>query len=192
MTDEPEGHQNPDLDRERFEFQKQQSKAELDLKKNEQKDSHWIASSNVLIGIGAAFLTGALNIYLAFQNNMSQLELEHRKAENTLVLEMIRTDQESAKKNLQFLVDTGLLSDKSRVDSISAYLNKIKGQPGEGPSLKASLSPDSRIFPVPFQPGAYVVCERDPKTGENADCRAMTPDEINAAKEKLKRASSSP
>jgi CDP-diacylglycerol pyrophosphatase len=75
---------------------------------------------------------------LESQKDSSTLALETMKAEAARVLEVIKTaDPDKAATNLQFLLDTGLLSDKRTATSITAYLASRK--PGQGAALPSLL-----------------------------------------------------
>jgi hypothetical protein len=63
--------------------------------------------------------------------------LERAKAESSRILEMIKTgDPETAAQNIQFLVDSGLIDDPTRLQRLKDFLAARK--PGSGPSLPAS------------------------------------------------------
>lgn len=107
---------------------------ELELRRNEQQQSRW--RNPVLIAVGAAIVAAFGNGIVAWTNGASQRDLEERKAEQTRILEMIKTgDQKAAVSNLRFLVEAGLVSDDRRRAQLERYLNKHRDA---GPVLPAA------------------------------------------------------
>jgi hypothetical protein len=108
---------------------------ELDLREEEQRQARW--RSPLTVAIFAAALAAAGNAVVAFVNGNSQRDLEDGKAESERILEMIKTgDPDSAADNLQFLLDSGLIADQTRVAKLASYL-KTRGA-GTGPALPAA------------------------------------------------------
>lgn len=108
--------------------------AELELKRAEQRQSRW--RSPLTVAVFAAALAAAGNAVVAFVNGSNQRELEDSKAESERILEMIKTgDPDSAADNLQFLLDSGLIVDQTRVEKLASYLTN-RGA-GTGPALPA-------------------------------------------------------
>src|SRR6185503_13596496 len=104
---------------------------ELDLREEEQRQARW--RSPLTVAIFAAALAAAGNAVVAFVNGNSQRDLEDGKAESERILEMIKTgDPDSAADNLQFLLDSGLIADQTRVAKLASYL-KTRGA-GTGPA----------------------------------------------------------
>ena len=113
--------------------------AEVALKVYEQRASAW--RSPLIVAIFAAAVAAAGNAVVTVVNSWLQRELEDKKAESTRILEMIKTgDPERAALNLEFLLESGLISDPALSSNIKGYLNKR--QPGDGPSLPA---PSGRV-----------------------------------------------
>ena len=120
--------------------------AELEIKRAEQRGSHW--RSPLTVAVFAAALAAAGNAVVALVNGNNQRDLEDRKAkaeiaveeskaESSRILEMIKTgDPDSAADNLRFLVDTGLIATTTRVEKLSEFLANRK--PGSGPALPAT------------------------------------------------------
>ena len=116
---------------------------EVSLKRQEQVRSKW--NNPLVIAILAASLAGAGNAVVALVNGRLQTQIEEKKAsssqrlaenqaESGRILEMIRTgDPDKAALNLQFLLDSGLISERDRVDRLSLFLASRKT--GSGPSL---------------------------------------------------------
>ena len=102
---------------------------ELELKRRDSTMSRW-ANPLVLAIIGAT-LAAFGNAYVALRNG----ELEDRKAEHSLVLEAIKTgnDTKQAAKNLDFLVNVGLIFNPVVKDQVRAYMVKLG--PEGGPAL---------------------------------------------------------
>jgi hypothetical protein len=87
-----------------------------------------------ILAAGAAFGGNAL---VTYWNNNAQQNLERIKAEAQFIVEMIKTNQNQAAENLDFLIQTGLISDDARRASLSTYLEKRKE--GQGPALPVIL-----------------------------------------------------
>ena len=115
------------------EREQQNRDTELRLKEREQRTSAWWRSP-LTVAIIAAAAAAAGNAVVAVVNGSLQRELERSKAESTRILEMIKTgDPERAASNLEFLFQSGLISDQMLSSNIKAFLDKR--QPGTGPSL---------------------------------------------------------
>jgi hypothetical protein len=96
----------------------------------------------LIIAIIAAALAALGNAGVALVNGILSRAVEDRKAEANRILEMIKTgNREDAARNLQFLLETGLIAEQDTRLSIEAFLGAR--QPGEGPALP---SPD-RLSP---------------------------------------------
>ena len=132
------------------EREQQNRDAELGLKERDQRTSAW--RNPLIVAILAAAAAGAGNALVATVNGRLQRELEDNKrtaeialerskAESTRILEMIKTgDPEHAASNLEFLVQSGLISDQQLLSNIQTFLKQR--QPGSGPSLP---SPSGRV-----------------------------------------------
>jgi hypothetical protein len=124
--------------------------AETELKRAEQASSRWRSPLVVAILAGAvaasgnavvAWVNGTLQRDLESRKRDAEIRLEASKAETTRILEMIKTgDAESAARNLEFLLKTGLVTDPERVPRLTEFL--ASRAPGSGPSLPA---PGARI-----------------------------------------------
>jgi hypothetical protein len=140
-------------DREKFEFERDKWRAEFDvrrreasLKEKETASARW--RSPLVVAIFAATVAAIGNAVVAYVNGSQQLVLEHDKAESARIFEMIKTgDEEKAAQNLRFLLKTGLISDPSRVDKLTAFLDAPRPH-GTGPALPAPGGP------VAFEPSA--------------------------------------
>jgi hypothetical protein len=124
---------------------------ELELKRQEQAAARWFNNPLVLAILAAtlaaignavvAMINGSMQRRLETAKRDAEMELEATKAESTRILEMIKTgDTEAAAKNLQFLIETGLVAGNGRAERLSQFLDNRK--PGTGPSLPA---PGSRF-----------------------------------------------
>jgi hypothetical protein len=79
----------------------------------------------LLAAIVAAFIAGIANIIVAWFNQKSQRRLEREKAEATRILEIVKTGGvEKAKTNLQFLAESGLITDEVWRNKIVDYIKK--------------------------------------------------------------------
>jgi hypothetical protein len=119
---------------------------ELDLKQQEQQRSKW--TNPLVVAILAAAVAGLGSAVVAMINGRLQRDIEQSKAAESLrieesrseavrILEMIKTGEpDKAAGNLEFLIETGLISNKERVAQIQHYLSTR--QPGTGPYLPAA------------------------------------------------------
>ena len=111
--------------------------AELALKREEQAAAGW--RNPLVIAIMAATLAGFSNAVIAVVNGRLQRQLEDSRAEQTRVLEMIKTgDPDKAAGNLEFLLKAGLITDPERVASLQKFL--ANRAPGSGPALPPQTS----------------------------------------------------
>jgi hypothetical protein len=78
------------------------------------------------------------NAVFTHSTNNSQQQVERLKAEAQFIVEMIKTNQNQAAENLDFLIQTGLISDDARRASLNTYLKRRKE--GQGPALPVSDS----------------------------------------------------
>jgi hypothetical protein len=80
-----------------------------------------VAGAGTAIGAGIAAWA---QIRLEQTKSIAQQDIERFKADSTLVLEVIKTnnDTEKARANLKFLLGTGLITDKTRRDELATYL----------------------------------------------------------------------
>ncbi|WP_139237909.1 MULTISPECIES: hypothetical protein [Methylobacterium] len=118
---------------------------EIQMKLEEQKRSRW--SNPLVIAVLAAALAGAGNAVVAWINGRNQLELEESKdtiqqrieeskAESARILEAVKaTDPDQAADNLQFLLDTMLISNAMRRQHLIIYLRNRPG--GQGVATQA-------------------------------------------------------
>jgi hypothetical protein len=133
-------------DRERFEFEREKWRAdiamrsrEVAVKENEQASSKW--RSPLVVAILAATAAAVGNSVVTVLNGGQQVRLENSKAESTRILEMIKTgDPEAAARNLDFLLNSGLVSDPDK--RIASFLQKRPS--GTGPALPA-LNSDALV-----------------------------------------------
>ncbi len=95
--------------------------------------------SPLVVAIFAAAVAALGNAGVSLLNARNETALERVKAEQTLIIEAIKTggDVDKAAANLKFLVDTKLVTDSQRQTAIHEYLEKNKGSPDLLPSLPA-------------------------------------------------------
>ncbi|KDB10269.1 hypothetical protein LIG30_0798 [Burkholderia sp. lig30] len=109
--------------------------AQLDLQRKEQAASRW--RSPLVVAILAAAAAAGGNAILAYTNAHLQRAADSQKSEQARILEMIKTDNpDKAAENLQFLLDSGLISEPSTVAKLSTYLKNRKQ--GSGAALPAA------------------------------------------------------
>ena len=89
---------------------------------------------------GAAFIAGAIAV-----NGCAQRNLDARTAGAARVLEAINTDPVQAAKNLRFLVNAELVTDKQQREHLSKLLPTI--QIGHGPALGPSVATSQCAMP---------------------------------------------
>jgi hypothetical protein len=147
------------LERDKFEAEKLFRGRELTIREREQDRSRW--SNPLVIAVIGATLAALSNAGATFLNGYQQrtleearakasrdlesersdalLKLEESKSEATRILEMIKTSNaDKAAENLQFLIDTGLLSEQTRLARLRQYLQTRPA--GAGPTLPAAQS----------------------------------------------------
>jgi hypothetical protein len=109
--------------------------ADLELRRRDQEQSKW--RNPLVIAIGAAAFAALGNAVIAFVNSNAAVNLEEQRSEQARILEMLKTgDRASARGNLQFLLEAGLIRRGSpRAEQMAAYLERTKGRPNVGPVL---------------------------------------------------------
>jgi hypothetical protein len=117
--------------------------ADIDLRRGDLRNATW--RSPLTVAVFAAAVAGGGNAIVAWVNGWQQRDLENTrraseealeksKAESSRILEMIKTgDSEKAAGNLMFLLESGLITDKTIQEKLSAYLSRRA--PGTGPAL---------------------------------------------------------
>jgi hypothetical protein len=131
-----------DPERDRLEFEREKWRTDVELrgreialKEREQASSKWRNPLTVAVFAAAAAASG--NAVVAMINGWQQVDIENSKVESTRILEMIKTgNTETAASNLDFLIQSGLVTDPDRVAKVTAFLKTR--QPGTGPSLPAA------------------------------------------------------
>jgi hypothetical protein len=129
-------------DRDRFDFEREKWRADLEMrarevavKERDQASANW--RNPLVVAIMAAAAAAAGNAIVAVVNGTQQVTLENSKAESTRILEMIKTgDADHAARNLDFLLESGLISDSQRMAKIKMFLAERK--PGAGPALPSA------------------------------------------------------
>jgi hypothetical protein len=133
-----EDQAEPDFAREQWRTDVALRERELDLKEREGRQGRW--ANPLTFAIFAAAVAAAGNGLVTWMNDRAQRDLEERKAEAARILEVVKTgDPDKAAKNLQFLIDTGLIADPERLKAMKLYLTTRK--PGEGPVVDATVRP---------------------------------------------------
>jgi predicted phosphodiesterase len=130
---------------------------EVKAKIDEQNRSRW--TNPLVLAVMAAALAAAGNAAVALINGSAQRSIEERRAisqnklekekaqddreieeakgESARILEVIKTnDPDKAAVNLSFLVETGLITNEQRRQSVALYLKNRR--PGQGPVLPAA------------------------------------------------------
>jgi V8-like Glu-specific endopeptidase len=108
---------------------------EYDLKTKEHLASRW--RSPLIVAVLAASIAAIGNFVVSALNAKYQRQLEQEKAEQTRILEMIKTgDTEKAAENLTFLLESGLIENNIIRDKLEGYLSIRR--PGSGPALPST------------------------------------------------------
>ena len=131
-----------DIDAKRIEVLERETRIkerELELKEKEAGRAAW--RSPLVVSIFAAALAAASNAWIAFYNSEVNRRDQNLAAENARILQMLKADPEQAARNLEFLIDTNLITDAALRKNVRAYLATRK--PGVGPSLAPPPSPGS-------------------------------------------------
>jgi hypothetical protein len=114
------------------ENEQRRQERELALKQDEAARSRWF--NPLVLAILAATIAASGNAAVVWLTGKTTLALEESKAEAARILEVIKTgDPDKAAKNLEFLVEAGLITEQNRRIQLREYLQKRK--PGEGPQL---------------------------------------------------------
>jgi hypothetical protein len=158
-----------------------------------------VAIVTALATVITVFLTGRANLRLErekFYTNSklerekvdanSQLErqkfaanskLERQKFESSLVLQVIATgNQETARKNLEFLVNAGFLSDPE------GKIKELANEPADTPVLPAASASEWVSQLPPIRPGVFRWRVR---TGADSDAHLVDETPVEAAVEDL-------
>lgn len=132
---------------------------EVAAKEKELQRSRW--TSPLVIGLIAATLGLLGNLTVAIVNNKATRDVERRKEQNNLVVELIRTgDPGKAAKNLLFFLDHGLLDDPD------GSIRKSLADQQTTPVLPAAATPSVKTLGglkiVSNPPGANVTLDGKP------------------------------
>lgn len=120
-----------DLEKEKLKFERYKARKdfelrrdELDLRKAEARPKSWNNPLVIAFAAGAVGLLG--NALVAWLNSRSEIHLEEQEAQSERVLEVIRSgDPETAAERLQFLLQTGLYTDRNGL--LASYLENHQG-----------------------------------------------------------------
>jgi hypothetical protein len=142
-----------------LEFEREKWRADMALREREltlkERDSARARWSNPLaLAVFAAAVAAAGNAAVTWLNGQEERtvetlrsvqsqSLEERKSEAARILEIIKTgDPDKAANNLQFLIDTGLITDPVRLKAMNSFLANRK--PGQGPNV----SDGCKLYPT--------------------------------------------
>src|SRR6266545_7946021 len=120
-------------------------KKELEAKLEEQQPVRILKTASLAPATIAAIIgLVATGVGYIIQSNLNR-DLEREKFQGQLVLKAIETgDPESARRNLRFFVDTGLLIDSS--GKIKVALEKAEKEPGSGPVLPSASNESGNAY----------------------------------------------
>jgi hypothetical protein len=165
------------IDREKWEFEKAAKlrelaiaereqtvkEGELEIKRKDQASSQW--RSPLIVGIFAAAIAACGNAWVSYSNANALRDLEALKAEQTRLLEMIKTgDPDKAAENLRFLINAGLIADSSLRTSVTEFLAKRK--PGSGPALPSPAQPPKLTAPIVDNARVYLLAGKKEKAND--------------------------
>jgi hypothetical protein len=113
----------------------------------------------LLSGAAVALLSAVALLVAAFYNNNAQVTLENRKIEATRILEMIKDkDPEQVRRNLYWLFETNLVTDKYLIDPIKRWYETH--DPKQGPAFPQHLRPEG--IPSTSRVGTPTVTQSPP------------------------------
>lgn len=112
---------------------------ELEHKRSIAVVSPW--SSPLVISVLAAAVGAFSNAIVTYFDSLQARQLATANAENDRILEMIAVAEPAqVEENLQFLIDTGLISDDSIIESMERYYGSR--DPGTGPGNSTPVRPN--------------------------------------------------
>ena len=113
---------------------------DLQFRRSKLSKSPW--RSPIVVAVFAATLAALGNAVVATVNGYTGRQIEAEKAEQSRILEMIKTgDPDTAATNLVFLLDSGLIENERIASKLRTFLDQRT--PGTGPAL-ASAAPSQR------------------------------------------------
>jgi hypothetical protein len=112
----------------------QTKEADLDLRRKQFLASQW--TSPVVVAVIAATLAFAGNAVVAYVNSVESRKIEELKGEEGFILKMIENpNPDQVAQNLQFLIDSGLVSEENLKSRLESFL---KNRPqGKGPAISS-------------------------------------------------------
>ena len=131
-----------DIDAKRIEVLERETRIkerELELKEKEAGRAAW--RSPLVVAVFAAALAAASNAWIAFYNSEIGRRDQVLAAENARILQMLKADPEQAARNLEFLIETNLITDNQLRADLRRFLDTH--EPGAGPSLASTPPPGS-------------------------------------------------
>jgi carboxypeptidase family protein len=169
MTTPPQSASSPQpvsLDERKFERESADKQREFDLrerevaaKEKELRQSRW--SNPLVIGLFAAALGLAGNIWVEHANNKWAKDAERSKAQSTLILDAIKTgDADKACKNLLFFVRLGLITEGGQT---------VKSECATAPQGPPSLPSSSSLPPYRFERSPITVTDHITGTVKDVD-----------------------
>lgn len=199
--------ENLELERQRLELEREKSdreahaqerdaaiaEADLELRKAdfavrlaEHKRAGW--RNPLVVAILAATTAAVGNAVVTIVNGSLARTIEAQESESVRILEMIKTggDPDKAAKNLEFLLDAGLIDEPGRIERIRAFLKARK--PGSGPSLPAA----GIVGATAIKRGEYVDVEVGSFVSLAAFSGQVTQDELNVFVSEALRVLSAP
>ena len=140
---------------------------ELKLHQLDQAASWW--RNPLVVAILAATVAAAGNAAISIYNGISQRQLESQKADQARVLEMLKTngDADQAARNLQFLLDAGLIADADFKSKLKSFLDNRRH--GSGPTLLSQDTGQQLAAPVISNARIYVLSGKINATTEAED-----------------------
>lgn len=155
MADPADQSNSDSLDERRFRRESEEKKRELDLREREvaakEREAPSLWRNPLFVPLLVAAFGFSANVWVEKIRDDNTLQVERQRAQSTLILEAIRTGQntDAACKNLVFFVHLKLIDDSSE-----AIADECKDAPKGAPSLPANPL-GSGYGAQPFGQGPY-------------------------------------
>ncbi|CAN7779013.1 hypothetical protein LJR290_007987 [Variovorax sp. LjRoot290] len=125
--------------------QREQKSREQDLELRRRQATTLSWHSPLVLAVLAAATAALGNAAVALLNGRQQVALETARSEGARMLEMIKTgDPRTAKVNLKFLLDAGLITDEKTAKALDTFLKQTPA--GSFPSLPSAANPGTVSF----------------------------------------------
>lgn len=138
---------------------------ELDIREQESKRARW--SNPLVLAILGAALAAFGNAVATYLSGTQQRGLESLKGQSQLIIEMVKArSREDAVANLDFLVQTKLLTDPVISEAVAMYIKPLAKT--KGGALLSAITANAANIPL-----AGVMCQLKHKDGQKAVIAAV-------------------